>query len=88
LNSLISAVADGFHLLLEAEERVDTSKGDVLRLDEVEDLDGMSSGVEDDDGTEAEVAATDGCVPLWTYEPLACNDDDDDDDDIRTFIST
>jgi hypothetical protein len=87
LNSLISAVADGFRLLLEAEERVDTSKGDVLRLDEVEDLDGMSSGVEDDDGTEAEVAATDGCVPLWTYEPLACDDDDDDDDDIRTFIS-
>jgi hypothetical protein len=57
-------------------------------LDEVEDLDGMSSGVEDDDGTEAEVAATDGCMPLWTYEPLACDDDDDDDDDdIRTFIS-
>jgi hypothetical protein len=79
-------VADGFCLLLEAEERVDTSKGDILHLDEVEDLDGMSSGVEDDDGMEAKVTATDGCVPLWTYEPLAC-DDDDDDDDIRTFIS-
>jgi hypothetical protein len=87
LNSLISAVADGFRLLLEAEERVDTSKGDVLRLDEVEDLNGMSSGVEDDDGTEAEVAATDGCMPLWTYEPLACDNNNNNNNDIRTFIS-
>lgn len=67
---------------------METSKGDNLRLDEAEELDGISSGVDDDDGTEAEaeVDAAEDCVPLCAYEPVGC-DVVDDDDDIRLFMA-
>ena len=81
---------DGFHLLLEAEveDWVEISKGDNLCLDEVEELDGILSGVNDDDRTEAEaeVDAAEDCVPLCAYEPVGCNVVDDD-DDIRLFMA-
>jgi len=54
----------GRRLLLEAEDWMDISRGDNLRLDEAEELHGMLSGVEDDDGIEVDVvAASGGCVP-------------------------
>ena len=65
---------DGFGLLLKAEDRVDTLRGVHLRLDEVEEHDGMSNGVIDDDSPEVDgVVATDGCMPRWAYSPLGFN---------------
>ena len=66
---------DGFGLLLEAEDWMDTSRGVHLRLDEVEEHDGMLNGVIDDDGPEVDrVVATDGYMPRWAYSPLGFDD--------------
>lgn len=67
LNSCISVIADGFLFLLEVEDRVDTSKGDDLRLNEAGEL-GMSKGVEDDDAPGVDEDTT---LPRWAFRPLA-----------------
>ena len=80
--------ADGFHLLLEAEDWVEMSKGDNLCLNEVEELNGILSEVDNNDRTEVEakVNAIEDCMPLCTYK-LVGYDIDDDDDNIRLFMA-
>lgn len=63
----MSTFESGLFLLLKTEKEDwvdDMSKEECLRLSEAEELDGTSSGVEDDDSTEVDaVASPGGCMP-------------------------